>query len=345
MRNFKNTKVFIILIIFSFNAEAEPANENIEKKNSWTFSVENDLLACSQKDADYTGGFMYTISGPDASRLPLSLDPILGAVDHLWLPGHDIESSAKAGFQVSMQSWTPYDKEDPLPVRDDRPYATLLALTSTRMMANPDDEAAWASSLTLGLLGAGFAENIHNGIHDLARCGPGPKGYHNQISHGGEPTMRYSLRHQSFLGEKKFLNARHDFKFGVEGSVGYLTEASLGLSARLGRFSTPWWSMQAEHHEFYAPNEAQGNFYLSYGMELKLRGYNALLQGQFRHSEVTVPRSNLETVIGVAWFGLTWGITNTTTLTYQMRRQTPEIKSGAGSRYFSSGGIYLKHVY
>jgi len=344
MRHLKKI-FFLIGANLFFNAQAEPVNEDVDRKNAWTFSIENDLLAGSQKDADYTGGFMYTLSGPNASRLPLSLDPILRAVDNLWLPGHDAEPSAKAGFQISMQSWTPYDKADPLPVRNDRPYATVLALTSTRMMVTSEDEAAWASSLSVGLLGAGFAKDIHNGIHDLVNSGPGPKGYHHQISQGGEPTMRYSLRRQSLWGENKFLNARHDFKFDVEGSIGYLTEASLGVSARLGQFSTPWWSMQAQHHEFYAPHEAQGNFYLSYGMELKLRGYNALLQGQFRHSEVTVPRSNLETVIGVAWFGLTWGITDTTTLTYQMRHQTAEIRSGLGSRPFSSGGIYIKHVY
>jgi hypothetical protein len=273
------------------------------------------------------------------------MDPILGAIDGLWLPNRGSDPSSKAGLQISMQAWTPNDTDSKAPVYNDRPYASLLALTSTRMTVGSDAEPAWASSLTIGVLGAGFAEDIHRGFHKLIGSGHSPKGYDHQISEGGEPTLRYTLRRQSLLGEGKLGSARQDFKWGVEGSVGYLTEAALTASGRIGRFSTPWWSMHTERNEFYAPRGSEGDLYLSYGLTGKLRGYNAMLEGQFRHSDVTVSRSNLETAIGEAWFGITWGITNSTTLSYVMRYQTAEIKHGKGSRDFGSGGLYFNYGY
>ena len=313
--------------------------------NAWTLGVENDLFAGSHRDADYTGGFMFTMSGPDASRALISMDPILGAIDSLWLPQRGSDPSSKAGLQISMRAWTPNDTDSKAPVYNDRPYASLLALTSTRMTVGSDAEPAWASSLTIGVLGAGFAEDIHRGFHKLIGSGHSPKGYDHQISEGGEPTLRYTLRRQALLGEGKFGSARQDFKWGIEGSVGYLTEAALTASGRIGRFSTPWWSMNTERSEFYAPRGTEGDLYVSYGVTGKLRGYNAMLEGQFRHSDVTVSRSDLETAIGEAWFGVTWGITNSATLSYVMRYQTAEIKNGKGSRDFGSGGVYFNYGY
>jgi hypothetical protein len=313
--------------------------------NSWTLALENDFLGGSHRDADYTGGFLFTLSGPDASRAWVSLDPILGAIDSLWLPNRGSDPASKAGLQFGLQAWTPNDTATKAIVRDDRPYASLLSLTSTRMTVGSDSEPAYASSFTIGVLGAGFAKDIHKGFHKLVGSGKSPQGYSHQISDGGEPTLRYTLRRQALLGDGKLAGMRTDFKWAVEGSVGYLTEAALMVSGRIGRYSTPWWSLYPERTEFYTPHGAAGDLYLSYGITGKLRGYNALLEGQFRDSDVTVRRSNLETVIGEAWFGVTWGITNSATLTYLMRYQTQEIEKGTGARDYGSGGIYFNYGY
>jgi hypothetical protein len=75
------------------------------------------------------------------------------------------------------------------------------------------------------------------------------------------------------------------------------------------------------------------------------RAYNALLQGQFRDSNVTIRGSDLEAVIGEIWTGLTYAVSDSVTLNYKINFQTSEIKSGIGARNFGSGGVFLAYRY
>ena len=72
-----------------------------------------------------------------------------------------------------------------------------------------------------------------------------------------------------------------------------------------------------------------------------VRGYNVLLQGQFRHSDVKFSSNQLERVVGEAYMGLVWGITRTTSLSYVARFQSGEIKRGPGARDTYVGSLYL----
>ena len=104
--------------------------------NSFTLAMDNDWLALSHRDADYSGGFMFTMSGPAASEFLLSLDPILGFIDGLWMPGS--APTSKSALQFGAQAYTPKDKKSHDVVLDDRPYAGLFSLTSTRMTVAGD---------------------------------------------------------------------------------------------------------------------------------------------------------------------------------------------------------------
>jgi hypothetical protein len=270
---------------------------------------------------------------------------VLGAIDGLWLPDRGSDPSSKAALQFALKAWTPEDTETSAPVYDDRPYASLISWTSTRMTVGSDSEPAYASSLTIGFLGASFAKDVHKGIHQLFGDSNYPQGYSHQISDGGEPTVMYSLRRQSLVDSGHMGGMSTDFKWGVGGSLGYITEATLSASGRIGRFSTPWWSMYPENSSYFAPRGSAGDLYLSYGVNGKLRGYNVLLQGQFRHSDVTLSASDVEPLIAEGWFALTWGITNSCTLSYLMSHQTADIKHGTGSRDYGYGGIYFNYAY
>lgn len=333
-----------IFIVFFLTSSTQVIAQT-DKKNSLTLGLENDLLAGSKKDADYTGGFMFGLYGPSAASSALSLDPILSKINSLFIKEQNSASSANAGLQLSMQAWTPYDKQASHPLHNDRPYASLLALTSTRISVEEDEGSVWASSISAGLLGAGFAKDIHSGFHRLVRSGEDPKGYANQISSGGEPTLLYSLRRQSKITDGRLTSTHYDFKWGLEGRVGYLSEATLSIAGRIGGFSSPWWSMQAERSEFYSPRDKAGDLYMSLGLSSTLRAYNALLQGQFRNSAVTIPKHDLEFLIGEFWLAVTHSISDDLTINYKLRYQTPEIKNGAGARSFGSGGIYLNFAY
>ena len=329
----------------SGTAHAQASQNSGNSGNSWTLAVENDLFAGTHRDADYTGGFLFTLSGPTASSAWLSLDRVLGAIDSLWLPNRGSDPSSKAGLQFGLQAWTPNDTDTSAPIYDDRPYASLLSWTSTRMTVGSDSEPAYASSLTIGWLGASFAKDAHKGAHKLFGNGSTPQGYDHQISDGGEPTLMYALRRQSLLDSGRVGGMSTDFKWGVGGSVGYITEATLSASGRIGRFSTPWWSMYPENTSYFAPHGSAGDLYLSYGANGKLRGYNVLLQGQFRDSDVTFNSDEVEPLIAEGWFAVTWGITNSCTLSYLMRYQTADLKHGTGSRDYGSGGIYFNYGY
>lgn len=313
--------------------------------NSWTLAIDNDWLALSRRDADYTGGFMFTMSGPAAPQFLLSLDPLLGLIDGLWLPGS--APTSKSALQFGAQAYTPKDKKSRDVIRNDRPYASLLSLTSTRMTVAGDADPVWSSALTVGLLGTSLGKALHREFHK-ALGGDVPNGYDHQISDGGEPTLKYTVRRQALaLDSSDVLGQRADLKWGVEGSLGYLTEAALLVSGRIGRYSTPWWSLYPERSEYYAPPGArfEGDLYLMYGVGARVRGYNSLIQGQFRDSDHTLGGSKLETVIGEAYAGVTWGIAQSTTLSYLVRFQTSEVKHGTGSRDTFNGSLYLNIGY
>jgi hypothetical protein len=314
--------------------------------SSWTLALDNDWLALSHRDADYSGGFMFALSGPAATQFLLSLDPILGFIDGLWMPGS--APTSKSALQFGAQAYTPKDKKSHDVVLDDRPYAGLFSLTSTRMTVAGDADPVWSSAFTIGVLGTGLGKNLHRGFHRLIGNDL-PNGYDHQISEGGEPTLKYTVRRQALALDSSdaLLGQRADLKWGVEGSLGYITEAALLVSGRFGKFSTPWWSMYPERSEYYAPpgSKYEGDLYLMYGVGARLRGYNSLIQGQFRHSDHTLGGSKLEVGIGEAYAGVVWGITNSTSLSYLVRYQSSEIKSGKGSRDTYNGSLYLNVGY
>ncbi len=145
------------------------------------------------------------------------------------------------------------------------------------------------------MLGLHAAEVIHRGVHVLAED-ERPLGWDHQISAGGEPTMRYVEAQQWLLNDTQtYRNGLPEMKLTVAGSAGFLTEASVALSARWGRIQSPWWSFGPELGDYTAaPVAPVGNFssynpaeiFAFAGFRLKARAYNTLLQDQFRHSDV-----------------------------------------------------------
>lgn len=310
--------------------------------NSWTFAADNDFLALSHRDAGYSGGFLFTISGPDAADNLVSLDGVLGFLDSWWLPGAT-RTSSKSALQFGAQAYNPVNKKTHAPIYNDRPYAGLFSLTSTRMTITDAGQTAWSSALTVGVLGTSLGKYLHRGFHQLIGSQP-PNGYSHQISEGGEPTLEYTARRQGLIAKYRSVpGGRADFKWGAEASLGYITGASLMVSGRYGKFSTPWWSLYPERSEYYAPpaTSIDGDLYLLWGASTSLRGYNALLQGQFRHSDVTLSYNRIEQVLGEAHLGVVWGITRQTSLSYVVRFQSAEIKSGPGAHDTYVGSLYL----
>jgi len=307
--------------------------------------LDNDLFVGRELDRDYTGGFAVTIDGQAAHDGFLSLDPILGAIDGLVSPD---EENVYFARQFGFMAFTPSDTLTAAPQPDDRPYASLLFTSNGRVRVDTDNRGAWASSFTFGLLGMPIAEDIHTGVHKLVGSEP-PQGYDNQISAGGEPTARYTLARQHLVVADP--TGSFDVKTTVQGSVGYLTEASAAISVRVGRFDTPWWSFAPELTDYIAapvPVEARGvqrELYLFFGARVEARAYNAFLQGQFRDSAVTYSYDEIEPIVGVAWIGVVTQIFEQTQLSYTLNYQTAELRDGKAAREAIWGGVQITHTF
>ncbi len=270
---------------------------------SFSMLYENDVVfEPTNEDRDFTMGLQFDLTGPWVARSPL------GRSLH-WLNGlagvdrfHQDNASGES-FELSLSNaaFTPDDLSDPEAIFNDRPYASLVLLTTThntRIGLN----RGFSSRLTLGVLGLDVSERAQTWIHQELR-GEGqlepvdPKGWSHQISDGGELTLGYRLKHKQLLVAKR----NFDLQSEQELSLGYDTSLAAGGTLRLGRIRGDWWRFR---HRSFAPeqgaNQRTGRRWEAYfwaGYSLKLVAYNVLLQGQFRHSDVTFPASEIERLI------------------------------------------------
>ena len=308
--------------------------------------IDNDLFAGGERDRDYTGGFALSLSGTDARDRYLSLDPVLAAIDALTTPVEDV--ATRHARQVGLMVFTPRDVLSSAPVQDDRPYASLLFSTNSRVRVDNDDRGAWVSSFTVGVLGLSLTEGLHGAVHDVVGS-ERPRGYEHQISAGGEPTARYTLARQYLVVAHP--TSELDVKATVQGSVGYLTETSAAVSMRFGRIETPWWSFAPELTDYIAApmpidvRKARAEMYLFAGLRLKARAYNAFLQGQFRESTVRYSFEEIEPIVAEAWLGVVTQIFEQTQVSYTLNYQTAELKRGPANREALWGAVQLSHSF
>ena len=324
----------------------------VEKHNAgWTLAFDNDLLSFADRDFDYTGGLAITFAGNRAKEWWFSLDPAAAWLDPL-VPS---AGATQAPFllhslQTGLIAFTPSDlnNHDPLPL--DRPYASLLFVANSRTFVAHPAQPVYETSFTLGVLGLDAAKAIQRSIHTGLSQNRVPEGWGHQISDGGEPTLRFTWARQSLLASNFQLRATEfELKWRTEVSAGYLTEASVALSGRWGVLNTPWWSFTPERADYISqPSPVVGDaairagvreVYLWGGVKVRARGYNVFLQGQFRDSEVEVEADRVERLVGEAWVGLTWQMSQAYRVGYVVRYQTREIKDGPASRDLLWAGL------
>ncbi len=226
-------------------------------------------------------------------------------------------------------------------------FASLVFVTSSEIRVLEGGDRARFSSFTFGMLGLHAAEVIHRGVHKLVGD-ERPRGWEHQISAGGEPTARYVEAQQWLLNDlQTHRNGLPEVKVTLAGSAGYLTETSVALSTRWGRIQSPWWSFSPELGDYTsAPLAPVSSFsghnpaevFAFAGFRLKARAYNALLQGQFRHSDVRVDGNDLAHTQAEAWLGLatTWSELR---ITYALRYASAEMNTEPGRRGLIWAGI------
>nr|WP_256489560.1 lipid A deacylase LpxR family protein [Pleionea sp. CnH1-48] len=317
----------------------------------WALYFDNDLFALRSSDQDYTGGLSVTLAGRRATEYWFSLDPLLTQVNNVTgltqrHSGHDRQLHS---FEVGFTVFTPEDIKSTAAQMNDRPYASLLYLSNTHESIDFENDSAWVSTLTLGVLGAPVVSNIQSGLHKVLG-GDKPVGWDNQISEGGELTFRYSVARQNLFYGDYDETSNVELSTATQASVGYISEISWGLAGRVGQFNSPWYSFRPQFNDYseksaslVGVNQSSEEFYFWGGFNLHLRAYNSFLQGQFKDSPVTYSSHDVRPIIADVWAGVTRQFESGWRFSYLLRMQSSEVKSGKADRNVVWGGFIVSN--
>lgn len=332
---------------------AEPTQQPAEPAGIGAgFVLDEHVLTDASRDQDYNGGGEVTQSGRSPGFIGRGLDRALGFVDRrsckvAGLAG--VQGLSAHAFAAGLLVFTPRNLAARNVVRGDRPYASLFFLSAGRRYASADSPVAYDTSLTVGVLGLAAAYDVQRVLHDVTGSLQ-PRGWSHQISDGGEPTVRYSLARQALLANFGEGRWRGDSKWTGAASLGTVTEASAALNARWGRIESPWWSFTPEQDMYVQetqpvppplPAGSPPEVFAFAGARLKVRAYNAFLQGQFRHSDLTYGEGDLNPVLGEAWAGVEFRNSSGWAIQYLARWQSAELRAGTGSRSFLWGSVEI----
>lgn len=344
MNVFVSTVIIMIVLASSWAQVVFADNNKRTGKQVWAVSMDNDFLVpLASSDRDFTGGMALTYSGESGAKHWRPIDALLGIIDRTVTPNTTLETAATTSFELGFYGLTPDATEQADIVENDRPYASLIYASASRMylLANGD---SISTAFTLGVLGADLVGSAQNELHRWIDNKP-VQGWHNQISDGGELTARYQMAYHHHWHSER---APARYKTTLFSSVGYLTEFGVALSTRRGLISSPDHRFNPELisygervNESVATTHRGKESYFWGGIALKVRLYNAFLQGQFRDSAHTLDYQDLRPLVAEAWLGYTFTIGHQYKASYVVRAQSSELATGAGDRSHVWGGIVL----
>ena len=294
---------FLIFTIFYSTLHAEQPTQGIG------IYIDQDLFVpFTNEDRDYTMGVAFEFFWAKKKGL-YPFDNLVRQTAKL-LGMKDSDNNIVYSFMLGTLAYTPDDLADTQPIYNDRPYSSLIYLSNKRVRA--DDRNAIAAEVLLGIIGTNFSRDAQSGFHSLYREIAGtvepvePRGWSHQISDGGELTMRLRLSNSRLQFSHPGL---WDITSTVGLSLGFQTNASLGLAIRLGDINSKFWSLPHDPvtRGNFLPDEPKSEWYFWSAMRAHLVGYDALLQGQFKHSDVTFGSDEIEHLVYDGALGLTIG--------------------------------------
>lgn len=341
--------ILLLLVPGLSNAEVL---RSTSQHGAWAGSIDNDLFSpASSSDVDFTGGFAFTYAGEIRSDFHKILDMGLAKLDRLSIRSPaNVQLHFTSSIELGLYGFTPNSVESYHLLEVDRPYASLMYVSSGRTYQNTSTGNSWSTSMSIGVLGLDLFGSLQNTIHQ-ATGSESANGWHNQISDGGEITFRYQLAYMDYWQLAESIRGPR-VKTTYFSSIGYLTEIGLGITTAYGLISNPSSRFSPELISYGervndiamgTNGDRGGNFWA--GAALKWRFYNAFLQGQFRESVYTSDRSQLEPLICEAWLGYTYAFKNNYTLSYVLRWQSAELKTNDDDRDLLWGGVVLGHSF
>lgn len=331
--------IFIVccLALNTFNADAQTTRQD---RGIGIYLDQDLFVPVFNEDRDYTMGMAFEFFWEKEKGL-YPLDNVVREVSE-WLGMSDSDKNLVYSFMLGSIAYTPDNLADPNPIYNDRPYSSLIYLSNKRVRAN--DTRALAAEVLVGVLGTGVAEAIQTGLHRWYRSVTGgdtpvdPKGWSHQISAGGELTFRIRLSN-SLLHPTLSSEGNWDVATTWGGSLGYQTNLEAGFAIRAGNIKSPFWSLPYDpiNRGNFIPSAARNEWYFWAAARTHLVIYDALLQGQFRHSDVTFSSDQIERFIYDGALGLTLGY-HGSQLTLAANVKSPEFK--LTDRHQVWGSIY-----
>jgi len=317
-----------------------------EMKRGFSLYVDQDFfIPARNEDRDYTMGFALELFW---EKIPEEIDYLDKAIT--WLDKNVTGDLLAKSISPTMRSivlgsvnFTPDDLASSAPLADDRPYASLLFVSGKQVFESSDKKWVTGSELQVGLLGLGIARSIQTKMHGYTRSLTGedtpvdPKGWSHQISDGGELTFKYR---QSF-GQEWVNEDAYDVVWMTDASVGYQTNASLGLQLRVGRRDSKFWTLPYDpvNRGNFVPSAVGDELYFWAVFRGRGVAYDALLQGQFRDSDLTFSSGEIKRFVQEGGLGLTaaW---RPIQITLALNYKSAELE-GAAARSHYWGGTYF----
>jgi len=334
---------FLFILLFSLYS---PSALAVEQDRGLGIYFDQDLLVpLLNQDRDYTMGMAIEFFWEKEK----GLYPLDNLVKHAgrWFGLKELDNNVIYSFMLGTVNYTPDDLSNPLPILNDRPYSSLIYLSNKRVRA--DKNNAVAAEVLLGILGTNVAKETQTSLHRLWRNVTGsdepvnPQGWSHQISNGGELTMRVRFAN-SHLQQYLSKPGSWDVATTWGASLGYQTNISASIAIRAGDINSSFWSLPFDpvNRGNFLPSAMKNEWYLWTAYRMHLVGYDALLQGQFRNSDVTFTSDKIEKVVHDCAVGLTIG-RNNSQITLSVNAKSAELKKAQKRRHYWGSVHYLFH--
>lgn len=329
------TRILIICLL-TFNLFHSIAHAEQQDRGIGIYIDQDFFIPFTNENRDYTMGLAFEFFWEKDKGL-YPFDNLVRQTAEL-LGMKENANNIVYSFMLGTLAYTPDDLADTQPIYNDRPYSSLIYLSNKRVRA--DDKNAIAAEVLLGIIGTNFSRDAQSGFHSLYRKIAGtknpvePRGWAHQISNGGELTMRLRLSNSRLQFSSPGL---WDLATTVGLSLGFQTNASASISVRLGEIKSKFWSLPFDpvNRGNFLPADPKSEWYFWSAFRTHLVGYDALLQGQFKHSEVKFTSNEIEHWVYDGALGITLGFAKSQ-LTISANAKSSDVKIAARHHIWGS---------
>jgi len=341
VNNLKNTgKIKLFLIsYFIFSGTVASAQD----RGVGIYIDQDMFVPIFDEDRDYTMGMAVEFFWTKDKDLPFDglIEEVAG-----WVGIDENEKNIFYSLMLGSIAFTPDDLSNSLPILNDRPYSSLIYMTNKRVHA--DGKKALAAEVMLGVIGTDFAKGVQTQIHEWYRSlnssnqPVDPLGWDHQISDGGELTMRIRLTNAT-LHSNLSKTGVYDVSTSYGFSLGFQTNARVSLTARAGNIQSAFWTTPFDpvKRGNFVPTRANRGWYFWSAFRIHAVLYDALLQGQFRDSDVEYAADQIEPLVYDGGIGFTWTF-DKSQITLSANAKSPDLKFV--SRHQVWGGVhYIIH--